>query len=147
MTTTAPTMEITAIQRTFSKWQLYLGFLGLFLGVVMGLAQAMERLGVDLYDALQLESYYQGLTLHGVSLAIVFTFTFANGFVTLTTMKGFDRPIQTYIVRGELGTSFQKQHLDESRDGFSLVLDVASVQPEQKAEIIQKLKAAIDRLT
>lgn len=100
MTTTAPTMDATAIQRTFSKWQLYLGFLGLFLGVVMGLAQAMERLGVDLYDALQLESYYQGLTLHGVSLAIVFTFTFANGFVTLTTMKGFDRPMaSTMLVR------------------------------------------------
>lgn len=62
-------------------------------------------------------------------------------------VKGFDRPIQTYIVRGELGTTFQSRHLDESRDGFSLVLDTASVRPEQRTEIIQKLRAAIDRLS
>jgi cytochrome c oxidase subunit 1 len=98
-TTQAPTTtDATAVQRTFSKWQLYLGFVGLAIGLLMGIAQAMDRLDVNLYDALQLESYYQGLTLHGVSLAIVFTFTFANGFVTLTTMKGFDRPMASTLL-------------------------------------------------
>lgn len=102
-TVPAPTIDEMAVQRRFAKWQLYLGFLGFGLGILMGLAQAMERLGVDLYDALQLESYYQGLTLHGVSLALVFTFTFANGLLTLTTMRGFERPMaSTLLVRAGL---------------------------------------------
>jgi cytochrome c oxidase subunit 1 len=96
---TAPTISLTALEtrverhRRLAKWQLYLGFLGLAIGLLMGFLQAMDRLGVDLYDAFQLESYYQGLTLHGVALAFVFTFTFANGFLSLTVMKSLDRPL------------------------------------------------------
>ena len=56
----------TREQRRWAKWQLYLGFVGLFLGLLMGFLQAMDRTGVDLYDAFQLQTYYQGLTLHGV---------------------------------------------------------------------------------
>ncbi len=41
----------------------------------MGLLQALERLDVNLYENVGLETYYQGLTLHGVALALVFTFT------------------------------------------------------------------------
>jgi len=81
------------LHRRVAKWQLYLGFLGLAVGLLMGFLQAMDRLGVDLYDAFQLESYYQGLTLHGVTLAFVLTFTFANGFLSLTVMKSLDRPL------------------------------------------------------
>ncbi len=62
-------------------------------------------------------------------------------------VKGFDRPIQTYIVRGELGTTFQNRHLAETRDGFSLFLDPANIRPEQRAEIVQKLKTALERLS
>ncbi len=61
-------------------------------------------------------------------------------------VKGFERPIQTYIVRGKIGATYQERHLEESCDGFSLSLDPAAVKPEQKAEIIGKLKAALDRL-
>lgn len=80
-------------QRRWVKWQIYLGFVGLALGLLMGFLQAMDRIGLDLYDAFQLESYYQGLTLHGVALAFVLTFTFANGFLSLTVMKGLERPL------------------------------------------------------
>ena len=76
------------------KWHLYLALLGLFLGVLMGLLQALERSGANLYDEIPiLESYYQGLTIHGVGLAIVFTFSFANAFLALLTMRGFGRPM------------------------------------------------------
>ena len=94
-TTISPTLLETRIesQRRHAKWQLYLGFFGLAIGLLMGFLQAMDRLGIDLYDAFQLESYYQGLTLHGVSLAFVLTFTFANGFLSLTVMKSLDRPL------------------------------------------------------
>jgi len=88
-TTSLPALESKEeIQRRFAKWQLYLGFLGLAIGLLMGFLQAMDRLGVDLYDAFQLESYYQGLTLHGVALALVFTFTFGNAFCSVTAMFG-----------------------------------------------------------
>jgi class 3 adenylate cyclase len=61
-------------------------------------------------------------------------------------VKGFERPVKTYIVRGEAGTAFQDRTLNESCDGFSLSLDPVAVKPEQRADIIQKLKAAMDRL-
>ena len=75
------------------KWQMYLSLTGLALGALMGLLQAFERLDVNLYEEVGLETYYQGLTLHGVALALVFTFTFGNAFCSVTTMKGFNRPL------------------------------------------------------
>ncbi|MDH3706396.1 MAG: cbb3-type cytochrome c oxidase subunit I [Acidimicrobiia bacterium] len=91
------------------KWQLYLSLTGLALGVLMGALQASNRgdfileewfgRSIDLYDAVGLQSYYQGLTLHGVTLALVFTFTFANAFLSLTTMKGFGRPLVSAAAR------------------------------------------------
>lgn len=76
------------------KWQLYLSLVGLGLGLLMGLLQALERLDTNLYDQVPvIETYYQGLTLHGVALALVFTFTFANALMSLTTMRGLRRPM------------------------------------------------------
>lgn len=76
------------------KWHLYLSIVGLFLGVAQGLIQALERVDINLYDSLPLShSYYQGLTLHGVALAFIFTFSFANGFLPLIAMKGFGGPM------------------------------------------------------
>jgi cytochrome c oxidase subunit 1 len=80
------------------KWQFYLSLTGLFLGLVMGLLQALERLDVNLYNEVGLETYYQGLTLHGVGLAIVFTFTFGNSFLSLATMRGYGRPLASRAV-------------------------------------------------
>lgn len=80
------------------KWQFYLSLTGLFLGLVMGLLQALERLDVNLYQEVGLETYYQGLTLHGVGLAIVFTFTFGNSFLSLATMRGYGRPLASRAV-------------------------------------------------
>ena len=96
MTATLPPVDVEApevTQKRWAKYQLWLSFVGLFLGLLMGFLQAFDRLGYDLYSAFQLESYWQGLTLHGVALAVVFTFTFANSFLTLTTMRGLERPM------------------------------------------------------
>jgi cytochrome c oxidase subunit 1 len=93
-------------QRRWLKYQLYLGFVGLFLGLLMGFLQAMERTGVDLYDEVQLQSYWQGLTLHGVALAFVFTFAFANSFLSLTTIRGFERAlVSTRLVQASLASA------------------------------------------
>ena len=40
-----------------------------------------------------LQSYYQGLTLHGVLNALVWTTFFIVGFTTFTTVKGLRRPL------------------------------------------------------
>ena len=91
------------------KWQLYLSLVGLFLGLAMGALQASDRgdfaleeffnRPVNLYDAVGLQSYYQGLTIHGVTLALVFTFTFSNAFMSLTVMKSLKRPLASKVLR------------------------------------------------
>lgn len=83
------------------RWQLYVGLLGLAIGGYIGLLQALERIGIDLYRASQLKTYYQGLTLHGVLLVLVFTFAFGNSFSQYMTMRGFQRPLaSTALVHG-----------------------------------------------
>ncbi len=95
-----------AAQRWAIRWQLYLGFIGLALGGLIGLLQAIERIDIDWYDEAGLAGYYQGLTLHGVLLALVFTFTFGNAFLSLTTIRGFGRPLaSTALVQGAFWTA------------------------------------------
>ena len=93
------------------KLEFVLALLALAVGGLIGLLQAVERVGLVSttggesgalsYEQLGLQSYYQGLTLHGVLLALVFTSTFANGFLTLTTMRAFERPMaSTLLLQG-----------------------------------------------
>ncbi len=79
-------------QRTWLKWHLYLGYIGLAIGGLMGIGQALDRLGIDVYGTAVM-NYFQGLTLHGVTLVIVFTFTFSNSWVALAAIRAFDRPL------------------------------------------------------
>jgi cytochrome c oxidase subunit 1 len=73
---------------------MYLAFGLLAIGGLFGVFQALERLGLDPYPSLPMvQSYYQGLTLHGVTLALEFTFAFSNGFLSLTVMRGLSRPM------------------------------------------------------
>ncbi len=60
-----------------------LGFVALLIGTLFGPLQALNYAGINLYPLLEplVKSYYQGLTLHGVLNAIVFTQLFAQGFV------------------------------------------------------------------
>jgi len=91
--------DVTAADMRPVKWQLYLSFIGLGLGILMGLLQAFERNGQNLYDeAPVLQTYYQGLTLHGVALALVFTFCFANALMPLLTMRGLQRPMASRAI-------------------------------------------------
>lgn len=110
------------------RWQLYLGYIGLAIGGLIGLLQAWERVdpsGADsAYSALQMNSYYQGLTLHGVLLALVFTFTFCNAFLSLTTMKGFNRPLASQLL--SQGT-FYVMAAGVVLAGYAMLLDKATV--------------------
>lgn len=70
-------------ERRVSFAFLITGFLALLLGALLGPLQALNYAGIDLYQHLPfLQSYYQGLTLHGVLNALVFT-TYMNAAILL----------------------------------------------------------------
>ncbi len=76
------------------RWQIYLSLFMLGLGGLFGLLQALERLGWNLYPTLPfVGNYYQGLTVHWVALALVFTFAFSNGLLSLSVIRGLGRPL------------------------------------------------------
>jgi cytochrome c oxidase subunit 1 len=73
-----------------------LAVIALLLGTLFGPIQALEHAGVNLYPTLQsvgVQSYYQGLTLHGVLNALVWTTLFITGFLTLATVTTLKRPV------------------------------------------------------
>ena len=85
---------LPANQRRVIRLTLYLGFAALAVGVVNGLAQALNYADIDIFRNFPgLRTYYQGLTVHGVFNAIILTFAFANGFVALTCARGLNRPL------------------------------------------------------
>jgi cytochrome c oxidase subunit I len=67
----------------------------LFGGVTLGLFQALEHAGVNLYPALApvIRSYYHGLTIHGVLNVLVWTTFFICGFLPFVTARALDRPL------------------------------------------------------
>jgi class 3 adenylate cyclase len=61
-------------------------------------------------------------------------------------VKGFERPIQTYVVQGPRRKGDDEPRIEATRKGFSLALDPASIREEDRAEVTQKLRAALARL-
>ncbi|WP_457627827.1 b(o/a)3-type cytochrome-c oxidase subunit 1 [Oceanithermus sp.] len=80
---TAPADNIYAThpEKKVALYFMVLGFIALSIGVIFGPFQIFNYAGIDLYPALEplFKSYYQGLTLHGVLNAIVFTQLFIQG--------------------------------------------------------------------
>lgn len=87
-------------EKRFIGLQLLFATLALTIGSLFGPLQALEFSGLtiggkDLYVLLQplLKSYYQGLTLHGVLNALIWTTFFITGFFNLTVTYGLRRPL------------------------------------------------------
>ena len=58
-----------AAEKKLIGWHVLVALAALAVGSLFGPLQALEHMGINLYPALQavgLQSYYQGLTLHGV---------------------------------------------------------------------------------
>src|SRR6266545_4453355 len=72
----------------------------LFVGVVTGFLQALEHAGINLYPKLTplIQSYYHGLSLHGVMNVLVWTTFFISGFLTLATVHALETPLQSMAV-------------------------------------------------
>lgn len=69
-----------APEKKLTLYMLMLGFAALLVGTLFGPLQAFNYAGIDLYTFLKplVQSYYQGLTIHGVLNAIVFTQLFGQ---------------------------------------------------------------------
>jgi cytochrome c oxidase subunit I len=69
-------------EKRVTMWFIMTGLVALLVGALIGPLQALNYAGIDVYQYLPfLQSYYQGLTLHGVLNAIVFTTFFINGLI------------------------------------------------------------------
>jgi cytochrome c oxidase subunit I len=88
--------EVSKADKKFIGWHLFVATVSLFVGVLFGPLQALEHSGLDLYPYIQplFKSYYQGLTIHGVLNALIWTTFFITGFLTLTVVYGLKRPLR-----------------------------------------------------
>ena len=81
-------------------WHSVIAMAALFIGVLIGPLQALEHAGLSAYPALAqaniLQSYYQGLSMHGVLNALVWTTLFITGFLTLVTAKSLNREMKRF---------------------------------------------------
>ena len=78
----------TRLEDRLTAWHIGIALGALFLGSWFGPLQVLEHIGIDLYDKLApgINSYYQGLSLHGVLNALVFTTFFITGFLTFAAV-------------------------------------------------------------
>ncbi|MBX3011770.1 MAG: cbb3-type cytochrome c oxidase subunit I [Caldilineaceae bacterium] len=77
-------------------WNVGIGIGALTLGLFLGVLQGLEHAGFDFYSYLEpvIKSYYQGLSIHGVLNALVWTTFFICGFFTFSTVRSLNRPLR-----------------------------------------------------
>ncbi len=93
-------MEATSRQPFRSEYAatrayLMVALVALLGGVVVGLFQALDHAGVNLYPHLSpvIKSYYHGLTMHGVLNVLVWTTFFISGFLPFVMVHSLERPL------------------------------------------------------
>lgn len=84
-----------AREERLTAWFVGIAIAAVALGMLLGLLQALEHAGINLYPYLTpfIHSYYQGLTLHGVLNALVWTTFFICGFLIYITVHAYQRPL------------------------------------------------------
>lgn len=77
-------------------WSIGIAMAALSIGVTIGVLQGLEHTGINVYPYIApfLQSYYQGLTLHGVLNALVWTTFFIVGFFTYALVHSLNRPLR-----------------------------------------------------
>jgi cytochrome c oxidase subunit 1 len=86
--------DVPERDRWVLRWTIYLGYAALTAGIFHGLANALSYARIDIIGYFPgLKTYYQGLTAHGVSNVLVFTFAFANAFLPLMTGRSLGTPL------------------------------------------------------
>jgi len=100
-TTRTPVYELTKSDKKFIGWHIFFAVTALTIGSLFGPLQALQHAGIDLYPDLNflfiefngVNAYYQGLTLHGVLNALIWTTFFITGFSTLAVIRGLKRQL------------------------------------------------------
>ena len=101
-TTTAPVYTINKADKKFIGWHVFFAVAALTIGSLFGPLQALQQAGIDWYPSLDFlfisisdgpAAYYQGLTLHGVLNALIWTTFFITGFTTLAVIRGLKRDL------------------------------------------------------
>lgn len=98
------TYQLPAAEKRFIGLHVLFALIALGLGGIFGPFQAFEHArwgwAARLYEIISpvFKSYYQGLTLHGVLTALVFTTFFITGFFTLTVQFGLKRALRYPIL-------------------------------------------------
>ena len=84
------------LEEKLTAWHIGIALGALFLGTWFGPLQVLQHVGIDLYGKLApgIKSYYQGLTLHGVLNALVYTTFFIVGFLTFTTVHSLNEKLR-----------------------------------------------------
>jgi cytochrome c oxidase subunit 1 len=99
------TFRLPDDQRALVRWSIWVSYGAFAVAIVNGLGQALNYAGIDILSWFPgMDTYYQGLTAHGVLNAIVFTFAFAGGFLSLTTARGLNRRLHTGLLHGAFWT-------------------------------------------
>lgn len=77
-------------------WSIGIAITALSVGVTIGVLQGMEHAGFNVYPYIApfLQSYYQGLTIHGILNALVWTTFFIVGFFTYAVVHSLNRPLR-----------------------------------------------------
>lgn len=121
----ASVMQKFKYERRLTAVMVGFAFFALFLGTLYGPLQALEQMGINLYWLVPwTKTYYQGLTLHGVLNALVFTTFFISGFSLFTTVHSLNRN-QRYPWLGTTGVALMIIGLVTA--AIPLLLDMASV--------------------
>ncbi|MDT8435387.1 MAG: cbb3-type cytochrome c oxidase subunit I [Gemmatimonadota bacterium] len=124
MAVAAADFDLPRSQKRNIRWMLYVGFVALTVAAVNGLGQALNYAGIDILDWFPgMQTYYQGLTAHGVLMALVLTFAFANAFLALMTARALARPLPGLLLAGATWTFI----LGTGLAGFAIVSGRASV--------------------
>ncbi len=82
-------------ERSLAFWFLAVSFVAIAVGGIIGLFQALEHAGIDLYPIPLLGGYYKLLTLHGVLNALTWTTFFISGFLMLAVARSLQRPVRS----------------------------------------------------
>lgn len=77
-------------------WNVGVGIAALSIGLWLGVLQGLDHAGLNLYNPLApgIKTYYQGLTIHGVLNALVWTTFFIVGFFTFVVVNSLKRPLR-----------------------------------------------------
>lgn len=89
----ATAYQVSPGEKRLALLYILTGFAHLLIGIIMGLLQGLEHMGINLIPAMGLQSYYQAVSIHGVFNVLLFTTFFIVGFLGFAASYGFERPL------------------------------------------------------